>query len=250
MFTAKKSLGQNFLKSEGALRAMVTAGDVHPGDFVLEVGPGKGVLTKKLLLVGAKVMAIEKDHRLIPLLKEEFGEQISLIEGDVLNMDIPDGQFKVVANIPYYITGQFLRKFLSGDRQPERIVVLVQKEIADRIVARDEKESLLSLSVKVFGTPVKIMKVEKKYFSPAPKVDSAILSITDISRKNFIDTEAEDKFFTLIKTGFGQKRKILLSNLKKGGYELDDVFAELKIDPKVRAEDLQLSQWLEILRRI
>ena len=191
-FRAKKSLGQNFLKSKKALEAIVLAGEISENDTVLEIGPGQGALTEKLLETGAKIIAVEKDDRLIEFLKEKFSKEITsekfeIIHGDILEIDLDflkNKSYKLIANIPYYITGLIFRKFLSGNIQPEKIVILVQKEIADRIIARDGKESLLSLSVKVYGTPKKIMKVEKENFSPKPKVDSAILLIDTIS-KNF-----------------------------------------------------------------
>ena len=158
---AKKSLGQNFLKSKTALLAMIKAGEIISDDIVLEIGPGQGALTEKILETGAKVIAVEKDDRLIEVLDEKFAEsvknsQFTLIHGDILELDLnkmglKNGNFKLIANIPYYITGLIFRKFLSGDIQPKKLVIMVQKEIADRIVARDGKESLLSLSVKAYG---------------------------------------------------------------------------------------------------
>ncbi len=183
-FNAKKSLGQNFLKSKTALLAMVKAGEITKKDLVLEIGPGQGALTEKLLETGAKVIAVEKDDRLIEVLEEKFANesasgQFRLVHGDILDVDLNSLNlapytFKLIANIPYYITGLIFRKFLEEGPQPEKIVILVQKEIADRIVARDGKESLLSISIKVYGLPKKIMKVEKENFSPKPKVDSGL----------------------------------------------------------------------------
>lgn len=221
---AKKSLGQNFLKSKKALLAMIGAGEISAEDIVLEIGPGQGVLTERILETGAKVIAVEKDDRLIEYLDKKFtiqGEsgQFNLIHGDILEIDLSSlglvtGKYKLIANIPYYITGLIFRKFLSGDVQPSKLVIMVQKEIADRIVARDEKESLLSLSVKAYGQVKKIMKVEKENFSPKPKVDSAILLVDNIS-KSFFDEITEEKFFEIIKTGFAHKRKMLIANLKE-----------------------------------
>jgi 16S rRNA (adenine1518-N6/adenine1519-N6)-dimethyltransferase len=263
---AKKSLGQNFLKSKLALFKMVEAGEINSDDTILEVGPGKGILTEKLLTIAKKVIAVEKDDRLIELLQEKFAVEIAenrleIIHADILDLDLTPTspaseshpaltkvgkeRYKIIANIPYYITGQFLRKFLADGPQPERIVVMVQKEIADRIVAREGKESLLSLSVKVFGEPKKVMKVDKENFSPAPKVDSAILTIIDINKDKFNNNkELENKFFTLIKAGFSSKRKILSSNLKE--ILPPEKINTLKIN--IRAEDLKLDEWLELLK--
>ena len=169
---AKKSLGQNFLNSDGALDAIIKAGRVTKGDKVLEIGPGKGALTKRLLDAGANVIAIEKDDRLIPILEDLFAKEIktkklTLIHGDVLKFDpllneLKTKEYKLIANIPYYITGEITRKFLSGNFQPSVIVVLVQKEVAERITTstqgatkiKEGKESILSISVKAYDIPL------------------------------------------------------------------------------------------------
>jgi 16S rRNA (adenine1518-N6/adenine1519-N6)-dimethyltransferase len=264
---AKKSMGQNFLKSQEALRTMCEVGEVGNKDVILEIGPGKGALTEKLLEKAKQVIAVEKDRDLIEILKVKFANEIEnkklvLIEKDILDFDIreifsnfsfgsndTEKQYKIIANIPYNITGAIFKKFLSCDNQPERMVILVQKEVAERIVARNNKESILSLSVKVYGTPKYIMKVHKRFFSPEPKVDSAIIAITNISRKNF-KTEAEEKnFFDVVKAGFAHKRKVLrknLENLQKNIGAIDKIFEKLGINPKARAEDVETGIWLEI----
>ncbi len=267
---AKKSLGQNFLKSKKALSAIIEAGKINSSDIVLEIGPGQGVLTEKILEAGAKVIAVEKDNRLIDLLNEKFASetqngQFTLIHGDILELDLnsiglKDGEYKLVANIPYYITGLIFRKFLSGDIQPKKLVIMVQKEIADRIVARDGKESLLSLSVKAYGKAIKVMKVEKENFSPMPKVDSAILLVDDISR-NFFKGINEKLFFEIIKAGFAHKRKILMTNLKEkfglpaqagqaGKNNLQEIFQDLKISGKARPEELKLEDWKKLVEKL
>ena len=246
-FQAKKSLGQNFLKSKKALLAMVTAGEVAAGDTVVEIGPGKGALTKVLLETGAKVIAFEKDHRLIELLNETFSEYAQkgmfvLHEKDVLEMEIEDyvkGEYKLIANIPYYITGEITRKFLSGTYKPTTMVILVQKEVADRIT--DTKETILSLSVKVYGTPKKVMKVKKEDFSPAPKVDSAIVKISGI-RNPFATKDDEDLFFAYVKKAFGQKRKKINTTLK----DYKDTIRDWEIIKEKRPEDLGVEEWLGI----
>lgn len=264
---AKKSMGQNFLKSQEALRTMCEVGEVGNKDIILEIGPGKGALTEKLLEKAKQVIAVEKDRDLIEILKVKFANEIEnkklvLIEKDILDFDIreifsnfsfssntTEKQYKIIANIPYNITGAIFKKFLSCDSQPERMVILVQKEVAERIVARNNKESILSLSVKVYGTPKYIMKVHKRFFSPEPKVDSAIIAITNISRNNF-KTEMEEKnFFDVVKVGFAHKRKVLrknLENLQKNIGVVDKIFEKLGINPKARAEDVEIGIWLEI----
>lgn len=247
---AKKSLGQNFLKSEKALADIVDASDVHADDIVLEIGPGKGALTAKLLETGAKVIAIEKDRELIPLLQETFADYIAsgkleLLEADILSFDpshypLVTSYYRIVANIPYYITGAIIRKFLESDRQPISMTLLVQKEVAERIVARDGKESILSISVKAYGTPKFIGKVPKRYFTPEPSVDSAIIHIDNISKDRFKKVSEID-FFKVVKVGFGQKRKTLAKNLKDLGIVLPPHLPE-----KVRAEDISLDDWFSI----
>lgn len=224
------------------MRAVADAADIQAGEHVLEIGPGEGALTAVLLERGAHVIAIEKDPRLIPLLKEKFsGKKFEVVEGDALEFTV-DGahqQYKVVGNIPYYITGALLKKFLSGEVQPSALVFLVQKEVAERI-ARSTKESILSLSVKAYGEPTYIKTVPAGAFSPPPKVDSAILRVTGVSRKNFADKQHEARFFELLKKGFGQKRKLLKSNLKPLLGERAEALGA------VRAEDISLQQWLEL----
>lgn len=259
---AKKNLGQNFLKSKEALNKMCSAGEVSSKDTVLEIGPGKGALTEKLLEKAGCVIAIEKDKDLISVLEEKFEKEIKsgkliLIENDILDFDpttspsLPS-TYKIIANIPYNITGAIFKKFLSNKIQPERMVILVQKEVAERIVARDDKESILSLSVKAYGTPKYIMKVHKRFFSPEPKIDSAIIAITNISKDNFKKESDENIFFEIIKTGFAHKRKVLRKNLENlhfmevGLPKIDKIFSILKIDQKSRAEDIKIEKWLTL----
>lgn len=254
---AKKSLGQNFLKSAQAIRDIIGAGELSPNDTVLEIGPGKGALTQALLAAGSTVIAIEKDRELFAHLSEKFQNEIDskklmLIEGDSLEFSISDlrtPNFKLIANIPYNITGLIFRKFLESDHQPERMVLLVQKEVAERIVARDGKESILSISVKAYGSPKIISKVPARYFSPAPKVDSAIIAITTISKENFTN-QSEDRFFEVVRAGFAHKRKVLIKNLEEGlGLQketLHKTWQDLSLSLNVRAEELDIQKWLKV----
>ncbi|MDB5266762.1 MAG: hypothetical protein JWN89_577 [Parcubacteria group bacterium] len=247
----KKSLGQHFLTSTGAIDDILDAADITEEDLVLEVGPGKGVLTEKLVEYAEKVMAIEKDSELIPLLKEKFKKEIKnkkleIAEQDILEFDpreIKKGEYKLVANLPYYITGLFIRKFLETEFQPERMVLMLQKEVAERI-ARSEKESILSISVKAYGTPRYVKTVKAGSFYPVPNVDSAILAITDIS-KEFFTGFSEEHFFKLLHAGFQSKRKKLSSNLSLVApkSKVLEAFKSLKLDENVRAEDVDLENW-------
>ncbi len=265
---AKKSLGQNFLKSKQALQSMTKASSLIEKDIVIEIGPGKGALTEALLSTGATVFAIEKDDRLMEVLEQKFSEAIQnkklfLIHGDILNTETREkiideamimggGIYKVVANIPYYITGEIIRELLTTKNKPSLMTLLVQKEVAERIVARSRGkeigDSLLSLSVKAYGTPKYIETVHAKYFSPAPKVDSAIISISDISNSFFEDI-SEEKFFELLHKGFAHKRKVLIGNLREAGYDskkLSKVFEKLTIDLKIRAQEIKILVWKKL----
>ncbi len=265
---SKKSLGQNFLKSEVALRKIIEVGEIQPTDVVLEIGPGRGALTEKLLEKAGTVIAVEKDHELFALLKTKFSEQIKsgslvLVHGDILDFNtraygLEPNAYKLIANIPYNITGAILKKFLTAHLpaggQPERMVLMLQQEVAQRIVARNKKESLLSISVKAYGEPKMVMKVPARYFSPAPKVDSAIIAIKNISRKKIHpDASAtpevgnlEERFWEIVKAGFAHKRKKLSSNLKSLQKKLSPAILE-KLGNK-RAEDLSLSDWISLAK--
>ena len=255
----KKSLGQNFLKSENILNLMCQTSSIKEGEVVLEIGPGKGSLTKKILSSGALVIAIEKDDELFAFLKEKFNQEIGEGKLKLINQDILDWQtdevktdYKIVANIPYNITGLIIKKFLSDKKLPKSMTLLVQKEVAERIVARNNKESILSLSVKAYGQVKYIKKVSKKLFNPSPKVDSAIINIFNISKDNFPQKELENKFFSLIKVGFSHKRKVLIKNLEiiTPKEKLEKCFQELKMDTKIRPEDVSLGNWLELNKKL
>jgi len=252
---AKKSLGQHFLKSKRAVAKIISAAQLTPDDVVLEIGPGKGALTKALLESGARVIAIEKDSDMIEVLEQMFAHEIksgrlTLIHEDILtwNPNLEAGSWKLVANIPYYITGEIIRRFLSEVAQPERMVLLVQKEVATRIVARDAKESILSLSVKAYGTPKLVMTVPARDFSPAPKVDSAIISITDISHDR-LPSDNEEKFFTIIKQAFSQKRKQLAGTIPPlvSKEMLIEFLTQQKLPVTARPEELSFEDWMKLI---
>lgn len=256
---AKKYLGQHFLKSQSVLIKICAAAHLTDSDTVLEIGPGTGTLTILLLASVKKVIAIEKDRELIPLLEEKFATEIAsgkltLLEADILNFDpalrSSDLQsYKLVANIPYYITGAIIEKFLSTNNQPSLMVLLIQKEVAERIVARDHKESILSIAVKAYGVPKIIAKVPPGAFVPPPTVDSAILSIENISRGFFKDCD-EKLFFTTMKSVFGKKRKQIGGSLTEFLENKERALAALTkagIDPKTRPEDIELQTWKRLV---
>lgn len=247
---AKKSLGQNFLHSEGALRSMLDAAHVVPGDTVLEIGPGRGALTKALLDAGARVIAIEKDDALIEPLTTLFADaltagQLTLVHDDALTVDVGTlvtCPYKLIANIPYYITGALIERFLSIDTQPESATMIVQKEVAERIVAKDGKGSVLSIAVRAYGTPHYVATVKRGSFFPTPNVDSAILHIEAISKNNFTHAgTSEERFFTVLKAGFAHKRKQLGNNLE--GIVSDQNWSQCNITKQTRAEELTVEDW-------
>lgn len=260
-FTHKKSLGQNFLTSDVVPNWLVAAGEVTATDTVLEIGPGTGALTKILLATGAQVIALEADMRAIAILEPLFATEINtgqlrLIHGDarelsIASLGLSHQQFKVVANIPYYLSGFLLRTLLENPIQPSKLVFLMQKEVVARI-ARDPKESILSLSVKAFGVPKYVKTVTRGHFNPPPKVDSAILLIHNISLTNFNDKYEQDLYFELLHLGFGQKRKQLLSNLSNW-YDrttLESIFTDLGLKLDIRAEMVTLTSWLELTKKL
>lgn len=242
---AKKSLGQHFLTSKEIAKRLVDAAHVQKGDVVVEVGPGTGILTEQLLAAGASVTAIEIDPLCIASLEEVFAQeiaagQLTIISSDVRIFTPTVKNYKVVANIPYYITGEIIRLFLEQDVKPSCMVVLVQKEVAERI-ARSKKESILSLSVKAYGQPKYIKTVKAGSFFPKPSVDSAILAIYDISDSFFKDI-GEDDFFLILHKAFGEKRKQV-------GKTLGPLIEreKLPISPTTRPEDIPLETWRELV---
>lgn len=253
---AKKSLGQNFLMHARIAERIADAAGVGPNDTVLEIGPGTGMLTAPLLARVKKVVAIEADAALVPALKEKFAADIArgkleLTRGDVRALDPSSiaGPYKIVANIPYYITGEIIRSFLEAAHKPESMTLLVQKEVAERI-ARDKKGSLLSVSVKAFGEPKYCFTVPRGAFKPAPNVDSAVLHIGDIRADAFASKEEEELFFAVARAGFAHKRKLLAGNLEAVAprEKAAAALARAGIAPNARAEDVSVEGWRMLAR--
>lgn len=245
-------LGQHFLANDYYAKVLADAVAVRPGETIVEVGPGKGALTKHLIATGAPVVAIEKDEALAAALPRLFpATELSVIVGDVRDFSPPPRPYVLAANIPYYITGEIIRQFLTAQNQPRAMALLIQKEVAERIVARNNKESVLSLSVKVFGTPRIIAKVGRGNFNPPPSVDSAILLIENISHASFTHTR-EEVFFEVVHAGFAAKRKMLAGNLAKkfGAAPVHAALAAAGLDAKVRAEDVPPTTWLTLTRAL
>lgn len=254
MVFAKKSLGQNFLMHAQTATRIVAAAEVQQGTLVLEIGPGTGMMTRELLKAGYRVLAVEADRELIPVLSETFKEEITsgaltLVHEDIRRFDPSSiGQaYALVANIPYYLTGEIMRQFLSAAHKPSSITVLVQKEVAERI-ARSEKGSVLSIAVAVYGVPRYCFTVPRGAFLPAPNVDSAVLSIRGIRDDTFASPAQERQFFDILHAGFAHKRKLLLKNLTDIAplEQVSTAFAAANLPEKARAEDLSAGQWRQL----
>jgi 16S rRNA (adenine1518-N6/adenine1519-N6)-dimethyltransferase len=252
----KKGLGQNFLVDPEALRKIIQAADILPGALVLEVGPGLGSLTRGLAQVARKVVAVELDEGLLPLLSKVLASfpNVEIVQGDILEIDPPhlmgEAGYLVVANIPYYITSALIRHLLSPEIKPARIVLTVQKEVADRICAGPGDLSLLALSVQVYGAAKKVLRIPAGAFYPAPKVDSSVVRV-DLYAQPLIASDDLEDFFKLARAGFSQKRKTLRNSLSAGLHLPPDRVATLldsvEIDPRRRAETLSLPEWKRLV---
>ncbi len=283
----KKSLGQNFLRDPKILSKIADFAEIKNTDTVIEVGPGEGTLTEILLQKTDNVIAIEKDDELAKSLLQKFNQHIlnnklRVINQDILNYEPDVENYILVGNIPYYITGAIFKKFLESKNPPKSMTFVIQKEVADRIMARDGKESILSISIKTYGEPKYGGTIKAGSFYPKPNVDSAIISITGISKEKFslanpsepssLSTDKsllafsssqlvslrkarsegsegyEKKFFEILKTGFAHKRKLLIKNLGEiaGERNLKEIFKKCGIEEKTRAEDLKVGDWINL----
>jgi 16S rRNA (adenine1518-N6/adenine1519-N6)-dimethyltransferase len=249
---ADKRLGQNFLQDSHQLKKIVQAAEIHPTDTVLEIGPGLGSLTRYLAAAAQNVIAVELDDRLFPPLEAVIApyKNIQLIHGDILDIEpneiIGQDDYLVVANIPYYITSAVIRHLLESKPKPRRMVLTIQKEVAERICAGPGNMSLLALSVQVYGQPRIAARIPAGAFFPAPKVDSSVL-VVDIFPTPVVPIALLDTFFLLIKAGFSQKRKKLRNSLSAGmrqsPVETEKLLHAANIDPQRRAETLSLEEW-------
>lgn len=260
-FTFSKSLGQNFLIDGNIVRKICEEGSITKDDNVLEIGPGIGTLTEELSLRAKKVVAIELDNKLLPILEDTLKDysNIDIIHGDVLEVDLKKiieekftpGPIKVVANLPYYITTPIIGRLIEEDLGFHSIIVMVQKEVADRIIAVPGSKDFSSLSVFVqyYTKPEIILKVPNTVFMPRPKVDSAVLNLK--LNKQKINLEDKELFFKIIKAAFSQRRKTLANSLtsKELGIkkkEVKEILKKSNIDPKKRAEDLSVEDFVKI----
>lgn len=251
---AKKGLGQHWLTDQAALESIVDAASVATGDVVLEIGPGLGTLTDVLLAKGAVVVALEYDHELIASLQKKYSGQssqrITIQEGDVRTYDftaMPDG-YKVVANIPYYLTANLFRSLIDTPHKPHIASLLVQKEVAERVTADPGKLSFVAVALQLFYEVSLGEQVPAYLFTPPPKVDSQVLVLRRRAEPLFPDLDI-GRFFTLVKAGFSERRKKLKTSLKTGvGREVDttSLLEAAGINPDARAQELSLEQWYSL----
>jgi 16S rRNA (adenine1518-N6/adenine1519-N6)-dimethyltransferase len=253
-----KTYGQNFLMDETILEDMIDRAGVNKKDCVLEVGPGIGNLTERLLGRAGDVVSIEKDPQFLNVLKS-LKKQHANFEyqlGDILTIDfskLVDKKYKVVANIPYYITGKIVQLFLKSDQKPTSLTLLMQKEVAQNIVAKPGRLNLLAISTQLYADAELVTIVPSYKFYPAPKVDSAVVHI-ELHRKPKYKIDDEKKLFRILKACFAGKRKqlhnTLTNNLKLDKSEVDNLLHQLKIDKAARPQQLTIEQWLELTNKL
>jgi|TARA_Y100000031_G_scaffold92762_1_gene101879 16S rRNA (adenine1518-N6/adenine1519-N6)-dimethyltransferase len=249
-----KRLGQNFLIDENILNKIVKTADISKTDTVIEIGAGLGNLTQVLAQKAKQVIAIEKDKRLIRILNNNLKnyKNVKIVQGDILNTkyEIRNTKYKLVANLPYYITSPLIRKFLELKNPPQDMTLLVQKEVAQRICAQPPKMNLLTVAVQFYSRPKIANHVSKEHFWPKPKVDSAILRIKNIEKPK-VDVE---KFFKLVKAGFSSPRKQLINNLSRGldidKKQIKRALIKCELDSQTRAQNLRVNDWLTLVSSI
>ncbi|MFA5126875.1 MAG: 16S rRNA (adenine(1518)-N(6)/adenine(1519)-N(6))-dimethyltransferase RsmA [Patescibacteria group bacterium] len=259
-----KLRGQNFLVDDAILDQIIYTAQKREADLILEVGPGMGALTQRLILLGKPVVALEIENNFKPLLDKlaVATGNLEIIWQDIMRLSPRQwqdilarykvGTYQVVANIPYYLTGKFIQKFMTMHPAPSSLTLLLQKEVAERLVGQDKKNSLLSLAVGFYGQAEIICLVDKKSFYPAPQVDSALVYIYNV--KVWSHQVDEKKVWQLVKRGFAQKRKKLFNNLltdtRLDREKLIGAFAAIGLDQNVRAEDLSVENWLILAKKL
>ena len=250
----KKQLGQYWLKQKSVLNKIIDSADLKKEDLVIEIGPGLGILTKELAEKAGKVIAIEKDSSLIHILRENLQElkNIEIIFGDALKTDFNHFKdYKIVANLPYYAATAIIRKLLESETKPKLMILMLQKEVAQRICPKSSKMSLLAISIQLYADAKIIDYVSKNAFSPKPKVDSAIIKIKPLTNNR--ESVNIDLFFKIVKAGFSQPRKQLLNNLSKNlklpKEEIKIWLNNNDIDSIKRGQDLNLNDWLALTKK-
>ena len=255
----RKSLGQNWLVDESVLACIVAAAELTPQDSVLEIGPGLGSLTRHLAERAGRVVAVELDGALISPLGRVLADysNVTILQGDILQCDpsalVAAPHYKVVANLPYYITSAVIRHLLEADVSPSLVVLTVQLEVAQRIAAAPGKMSLLGVSVQFYGRPSIVTRIKAGAFYPAPKVDSAVVRIEPYDRPA-VAVADRDRFFAVVKAGFAQKRKqlhnALVAGLARPQNEIATALERAGIEGRRRAETLSLQEWASLVRAL
>ena len=255
-----KGLGQNFLIDKRILEKIIAMSDIAPTDTILEVGPGLGTLTQELATRAGRVVAIEKDETMVNILTAVLADSnvqnVQIVNADILHYQLPNTNYKVVANIPYYLTSPLIRKLLESENQPSEIVLMLQKEVAQRICAKQGKMSILAVSVQFYADAKIISYVSKNCFWPAPKIDSAIIKIIPKAQNPKSKTDV-GLFFKVVKAGFSQPRKQLAGNLSKilppkadqpgaGKIKATEWLLANNIKPTQRAETLSVEDWINL----
>lgn len=267
----RRQRGQNFLINRNFVEKIISAADLKKEDLILEIGPGLGVLTKEIALLVKKVVAIEIDKKLTTALKEQTKDykNIEIIQGDIRDENFYRyfisllnyySEYKVVANIPFNLTSLILRKFLTSENKPERMVLTLQKEVAARMIAPPPQMSKLSVMVQFYGQPKIICLINKENFWPKPTVDSAVVQV--ILKKRNLKIYAlmfdERKFFDFICTGFSSPRKYLLNNLINNAMikeiwtkeKIKDLFGQERLNFKIRPQELRVEEWINLFSKI
>jgi len=250
-----KSLGQNFLTDKNIIRKIIDSAEINKTDLIVEIGPGKGILTFELAEKAKKVIAIEKDKGLFGLLEKEIQEKevknIDLIHADALKFDYSNLSFSAIANPPYDIASRLIIDLLSKTPGIEKIVFVIQKEVAKKAMRKKGNMLLFSVLVQTFGIPEIVFDIPRSCFHPQPRVDSSVLKITK-NTKYFNGAEKSDiqKFIKIVKAGFSSKRKLLINNLSEkldiNKNDLKKIFTEIGLHDKIRAEELGVEQWIDI----
>lgn len=261
-FKPAKWMGQNFLADKDALQKMIDTSNIKKNDIIIEIGPGFGILTLELAKKAKKVIAIEKDKKLAEILSEILKENeiknTAIIQEDALKFspaehNLANFKYKIVANIPYYITAPLIRKFLENELKPEIMILMTQKEVAQRIIAKPPEMSILAVATQFYSNPEIIAYISKNSFKPIPKVDSAILKMT-IKKPDKMPNIDPKIFFAVVKAGFSGKRKQLVNTLSNGlnlnKNTASQILKENEIEPKRRAESLSLEEWLKLAKNL
>lgn len=248
----KKELGQHWLHDESILDAIVEAGEVAEKDFVLEIGPGLGTLTQKLADTGAQISALEFDKDLLGSLRKKFKNcnNVAILEGDIRTFNFSElpKDYKIVANIPYYLTSHLIRSISESDNSPSLAVLLIQKEVAERLCAKPGQMSILSVTAQFYFECFLDIEVPAEYFTPPPKVDSQVVVLK--YRKSKLFDVDEKQFFRVVKAGFSEKRKTLRNSLSGGlaisKEQAEKLLKKTRIDSGKRAQELSLDDWREL----